>query len=165
MSQIYFELASIWKNRSSNFWGFTIHKICTCNKHQTLRRSWRKVFSTALSSTHFAKIEYKNVIAKEWQLDFFLYCIITYFQDWEVEIYCRGRVLDSRPSVRGFKPHRRYSVVPWARHINPSLAMGLPSKTRPYIIERLLMCIMANKILLLSLLNSVHQKCSFCVNA
>ena len=58
-----------------------MHKICKCNKHQTFLISWRKVFSTALSLTHFAKIEDINVFAKEWQLDFFSFRIITYFQD------------------------------------------------------------------------------------
>ena len=50
------------------------------------------------------------------------------------------------------------ALCPWARHINPSLVMVLTSKTHPYITERLLMWLMANKVLLLSLLNSVDQK-------
>ena len=34
---------------------------------------------------------------------------------------------------------RRHWVVPWARHINPSLVLVQPRKTRPYITESLLM--------------------------
>ena len=30
-------------------------------------------------------------------------------------------------------------LCPWARHINPSLVLVQPRKTRPYIFERLLM--------------------------
>ena len=50
-----------------------------------------------------------------------------------------GRVLDSRPKGRGFKPHRRYCVVSLSKNINPSLILVQPRKTRPYITERLLM--------------------------
>ena len=48
-----------------------------------------------------------------------------------------GRVLDSRPRGRGFKPHRRCG--PWARHIYPSLVLVQPRKTRPCLTERFLM--------------------------
>ena len=43
-----------------------------------------------------------------------------------------GRVLDSRPKGRGFEPHRRHCFVsPCARHINPTLVLVQPRKTRP----------------------------------
>ena len=50
-----------------------------------------------------------------------------------------GRVLDSRPRGRGFKPHRRHCVVSLSKNINPSLVLVQPRKTRPFITERLLM--------------------------
>ena len=50
-----------------------------------------------------------------------------------------GRVLDSRPRGRGFKPHRRHCVVSLSKNINPTLVLVLPRKTRPFITERLLM--------------------------
>ena len=50
-----------------------------------------------------------------------------------------GRVLDSRPRGRGFKPHRRHCVVSFSKNINPSLVLVQPRKTRPFITERLLM--------------------------
>ena len=50
-----------------------------------------------------------------------------------------GRALDSRPKGRGFEPHRRHCVVPLSMNINPSLVLVQPRKTRPFIIERLLM--------------------------
>ena len=50
-----------------------------------------------------------------------------------------GRVLDSRPKGRGFEPHRRHCVVSLSKNINPSLVLVQPSKTRPFITERLLM--------------------------
>ena len=50
-----------------------------------------------------------------------------------------GRVLDSRPKGRGFKPHRRHCVVSLSKNINPSLVLVRPRKTRPFITERLLM--------------------------
>ena len=50
-----------------------------------------------------------------------------------------GRVLDSRPKGRGFKPHRRHSVVSLSKNINPSLLLVQTRKTRPFIIEILLM--------------------------
>ena len=31
-----------------------------------------------------------------------------------------------------------YVLCPWARHINPSLALVQPRKTRPYITEKML---------------------------
>ena len=40
---------------------------------------------------------------------------------------------------RGFKPHRRHCVVSLSKNINPSLVLVQPRKTRPFIIERLLM--------------------------
>ena len=33
------------------------------------------------------------------------------------------------------------ALCPWARHINPSLVLDQPRKTRPYITERLLMAL------------------------
>ena len=50
-----------------------------------------------------------------------------------------GRVLDSRPTGRGFEPHRCHCVVSLSKNINPSLVLVQPRKTRPYITERLLM--------------------------
>ena len=50
-----------------------------------------------------------------------------------------GRVLDLRLRGRGFKPHQRHCVVSWSKNINPSLVLVKPRKTRPFIIERLLM--------------------------
>ena len=51
-----------------------------------------------------------------------------------------GSVLDLRPRGRGLEPHRRHCVLcPWAKHIDPSLVLVQPRKTRPYITERLLM--------------------------
>ena len=50
-----------------------------------------------------------------------------------------GRVLDSKPKERGFEPHRRHCVVSLSKNINPSLVLVQPTKTRPYITERLLM--------------------------
>ena len=47
-----------------------------------------------------------------------------------------GWVLDLRRRGHGFEPH---CVYPWARHINPSLVLVQPRKTRPFITERLLM--------------------------
>ena len=34
-----------------------------------------------------------------------------------------GRVLDSRPKGRGFKPHRRHCVVSLSKNINPSIVL------------------------------------------
>ena len=48
-----------------------------------------------------------------------------------------GRVLDSRPKGRGFEPHRRHCVVSLSKNINPSLVLVQPSRTRPFITERL----------------------------
>ena len=50
-----------------------------------------------------------------------------------------GRVLDLRPSDRGFEPHWRHCVVSLSKNINPSLVLVQPRKTRPFITERLLM--------------------------
>ena len=50
-----------------------------------------------------------------------------------------GRVLDSRPKGRGFKPHWRHCVVSLSKNINPSLVLVQPRKSRPFITERLLM--------------------------
>ena len=50
-----------------------------------------------------------------------------------------GRVLDSRPRGRRFKPHWRHSVVSLSKNINPSLVLVQPRKTCPFITERLLM--------------------------
>ena len=50
-----------------------------------------------------------------------------------------GRVLDSRPKGRGFKPHQRHCVVSLRKNINPSLVLVQTRKTGPYITERLLM--------------------------
>ena len=49
-----------------------------------------------------------------------------------------GRVLDLRPSGRGFDAHLRHCVVSMSKNINPSLVLVQPRKTRPFITERLL---------------------------
>ena len=49
-----------------------------------------------------------------------------------------GRVLDSRPRGRRFKPHRRHCVVSLSKNINPSLVLDQPKKNRPFITEILL---------------------------
>ena len=49
-----------------------------------------------------------------------------------------GRVLDSRQRGRGFEPHRRHCVVSLSKNIIPSLVLGQPRKTRPFITGRLL---------------------------
>ena len=46
-----------------------------------------------------------------------------------------GRVLDSRPRGRGFEPHQRHCVVSLSKGIIPSLVLGQPRKTRPFITE------------------------------
>ena len=46
-----------------------------------------------------------------------------------------GRVLDSRPSGRGFEPHRRHCVNSLSKKIKPSLVLVQPRKTRPFITE------------------------------
>ena len=58
-----------------------------------------------------------------------------------LHLYCRtsdtraqwlsGRVLDSRPRGRGFKPQGRHFVVSLCKDINPSLVLVQPRKTRP----------------------------------
>ena len=51
-----------------------------------------------------------------------------------------GRVLDSRPKGRGFKPHRGHCVVVFEQDtfILASLVLVQPRKTHPCLIERLL---------------------------
>ena len=101
--------------------------------------------STTLSLTHFSKIEDKSAIAEKNSWIFLKFRIITYFQDWEIEIYCRertGSVVEclSRDRVSvGSSLAGATELCPWARHVNPGLVMVLPSKTRPYITEILLM--------------------------
>ena len=48
-------------------------------------------------------------------------------------------MLDWRPKGRVFEPHRRHCVVSLSNHVNPSLVLVQPRKTRPLITERLLM--------------------------
>ena len=50
-----------------------------------------------------------------------------------------GRVLDWRPRGPRFESHWCHCVVSLSKKINPSLVLVQPSKTRPYITERLLM--------------------------
>ena len=50
-----------------------------------------------------------------------------------------GRVLDSRPRGRRFKPHQGHCVVSLSKNINPNIVLVQPRKTRPFITERLLM--------------------------
>ena len=57
-----------------------------------------------------------------------------------------GRVLDSRPSGWGFKPHDVTLLMSLSKNINPSLVLVQPRKTCPFITERLLMgCKESNK--------------------
>ena len=61
MSQIYFELASISKNWSSNFEVLLYTKsVCATNTRPFGEVGKSSEFSTALSLTHFAKIDDKN---------------------------------------------------------------------------------------------------------
>ena len=53
--------------------------------------------------------------------------------------WLNGRVLDSRPSSRGFEPHPHHCIVSLSKNINPSLVLVQPRKTHPFITERLLM--------------------------
>ena len=53
--------------------------------------------------------------------------------------WLRGRVLDSRPKGRGFEPRRRHCVVSLSKNNNPSLVLAQPRKTRPFLMERLLL--------------------------
>ena len=48
-------------------------------------------------------------------------------------------MLDSRPRGWGFEPHQRHCIVSLSKNINPSLKLVQPTKTCPYITERLLM--------------------------
>ena len=50
-----------------------------------------------------------------------------------------GRVLDLRPRGLRFEPHRRHCVLSLSKNINPSLVLGQPRITCPFITERLLM--------------------------
>ena len=50
-----------------------------------------------------------------------------------------GRVLDLRPRVCGFEPHRRHCIVSLSKNINPSLVLIQPRKTCPFINERFMM--------------------------
>ena len=50
-----------------------------------------------------------------------------------------GRVPDSRPKGRGFKPHRHHCVVSLSKKINPSLVLVQHRKTRHFLTEILLM--------------------------
>ena len=54
---------------------------------------------------------------------------------WELS----GRVFDSRPRDRRFKPHRRHCVLSMSKNINPSLVLVQHRKTRPFITEKVLM--------------------------
>ena len=49
-----------------------------------------------------------------------------------------GRVLDSRPKGWGLSLSSVTALCPWARHINPCLALVQPRNSRPDITERLL---------------------------
>ena len=45
----------------------------------------------------------------------------------------------SRQRGREFEPHQRHCVVSLSKNINPSLVLDQPRKTRPFLMERLLM--------------------------
>ena len=64
-----------------------------------------------------------------------LNCLRISFFKYEGAQWLSGRVLDSRPRGRGFKPHRRHL----SKNIHPSLVLVQPRKTCPFITERLLM--------------------------
>ena len=55
------------------------------------------------------------------------------------EQWLSGRVLDSRPSGRGFEPHWRHCAVSLSKNINPSLVLVQHRKDLPFITEKLLM--------------------------
>ena len=66
--------------------------------------------------------------------DIYLYDILlTWFS---VDPNIDGRVLDSRPKGRGFKPHRHHCVLVLEQDI---LVLVQPRKTGPCLTERLLM--------------------------
>ena len=48
-------------------------------------------------------------------------------------------MLDSGPRGQEFQPHGPHCVVSLSKNINPSLRLIQPSKTCPFITERLLM--------------------------
>ena len=50
-----------------------------------------------------------------------------------------GRVLDLRPRGCGFQPYQHHCVVVLEQNTHPSLALVQPRKTRPCLIERLMM--------------------------
>ena len=50
-----------------------------------------------------------------------------------------GIVIDSRQRAAGSSLTGITALCDWARHINPSLVLVQPRKTRPYVTERLLM--------------------------
>ena len=50
-----------------------------------------------------------------------------------------GSVVECLTRDRGFEPYWHYCVVSLSKKINPSLVLVQPRKTRPLIIERLLM--------------------------
>ena len=69
------------------------------------------------------------------QFFFFLFFFFFFFFfSWGAQ-WLSGRVLDSRPKGRRFRPHRRHCVVV----LEQSLVLVQPRKIRPYITERLLM--------------------------
>ena len=55
-------------------------------------------------------------------------------------------MLDSRPRGRGFEPLQRHCVVSLSKTHYPSLVLVQPSKTRPYITEKLLMALKASNL-------------------
>ena len=52
--------------------------------------------------------------------------------------WLNGIVIDSRLRTAGLSLIGITALCPWARHINPSLVLVQPRKTRPFITERLL---------------------------
>ena len=48
-------------------------------------------------------------------------------------------VIELRRRGCWFEPHRRHCVVSLSKNMNPSLVIDQPRKTRPFIIENLLM--------------------------
>ena len=69
-----------------------------------------------------------------------IFYLLYSYQNRDVVAQClNGRGLDSRPRAASSSLTGVTALCPRARHINPSLVLVQPRKTRPYITERLLM--------------------------
>ena len=87
----------------------------------------------ALACLHFCARFYELFFARQFNL------YHDYILHWGAQ-WLSGRELDSRPRVRGFKPHRRHCVVVLEQDaFHPSLVLVQPRKAQPCLTERLLM--------------------------